>query len=159
MTEDERYMKEALKCARRALEDGEVPIGAVIVYEGKIIARGRNRRRKRQLATAHAEIEAIDRACKKLGSWRIPDCVLYVTLEPCPMCLGAAIGARIKKVCYGAPEDKGRSVTPILANANTLNHKIECEGGILADECSKVLSGFFADLRGRERDDGDGADT
>lgn len=117
-------MASALKCAEKALTEGEVPIGAVVVLNGKVIARGHNRRTKRQIATAHAEIEAIEKACKKLKSWRIPECDLYVTLEPCPMCMGAALNARIKKIYYGAPEDKGRSLTGELANANLLNSTV-----------------------------------
>lgn len=144
-------MKVALKCAQRALLEGEVPIGAVVVCEGKIISRGHNRRTKKQIATAHAEIEAIEKACKKLGSWRIPECEIYVTLEPCPMCMGAMLNARIKKVYFGAYEAKGRSLTAELANANLLNHKIEVEGGVMEEECASILSTFFADMRKREK--------
>lgn len=122
-------MKAALKCAQKALTEGEVPIGAVVVCGGKIISRGHNRRTGRQIATAHAEIEAIEKACKKLKSWRIPECEIYVTLEPCPMCMGAMLNARIKKVYFGAYEDKGRSMTKELASANLLNHTIEVQGG------------------------------
>ena len=143
-------MKAALKCAQTALCDGEVPIGAVVVLNGKIISRGHNRRTKKQVATAHAEIEAIEKACKKLGSWRIPGCELYVTLEPCPMCMGAALNARIKKVYFGAYEAKGRSLTNEIASANLLNHKVEVEGGVMEEECSKILSAFFSDMRKRE---------
>lgn len=148
---DEKFMKAALRCARNALKDGEVPIGAVVVSNGQIISRGRNRRTKKQIATAHAEIEAIEKACKKLGSWRIPECEIYVTLEPCPMCLGAMLNARIKKVYFGAYEQKGRSLTDMIANANLLNHKIETEGGIMERECRAILSGFFSDMRKREK--------
>lgn len=144
-------MKSALKCAERALKEGEVPIGAVVVMDGKVISRGHNRRTKRQIATAHAEIEAIEKACKKLKSWRIPECELYVTLEPCPMCMGAALNARIKKIYYGAPEDKGRSLTSEIANANLLNHKIEIEGGVMEEECKNILSQFFSGMREREK--------
>lgn len=144
-------MKSALKCAEKAFAEGEVPIGAVVVCDGKVIARGRNRRTKRQIATAHAEIEAIEKACKKLKSWRIPECDLYVTLEPCPMCMGAALNARIRKIYFGAPEDKGRSLTEELANANLLNHKIEVEGGVMEEECRAILSGFFSEMRIREK--------
>ncbi len=147
---DNKYMKAALKCAQTALSEGEVPIGAVVVLNGKIISRGHNRRTKKQVATAHAEIEAIEKACKKLGSWRIPGCELYVTLEPCPMCMGAALNARIKKVYFGAYEAKGRSLTNEIASANLLNHKVEVEGGVMEEECSKILSAFFSDMRKRE---------
>lgn len=144
-----KFMKAALKCAQKAFDEGEVPIGAVVVLDGKIIARGHNRRTKRQIATAHAEIEAIEKACKKLKSWRIPECELYVTLEPCPMCMGAMLNARIKKVYFGAYEAKGRSMTEQLAASNLLNHKIEVEGGVMQDECSRTLSTFFSQMRDR----------
>lgn len=144
-------MKAALKCAKKALEEGEVPIGAVVVCDGKVISRGHNRRTGRQIATAHAEIEAIEKACKKLKSWRIPECEIYVTLEPCPMCMGAMLNARIKKVYFGAREDKGRSMTNELANANLLNHTIEVEGGVMEAECAEILSGFFAEMRMRTK--------
>ncbi|MDE7086985.1 MAG: nucleoside deaminase, partial [Clostridia bacterium] len=141
----------ALKCAETALKEGEVPIGAVVVLDGKVISKGHNRRTKKQIATAHAEIEAIEKACKKLGSWRIPECELYVTLEPCPMCMGAALNARIKKIYYGAPEDKGRSLTRELASANLLNHTVEVEGGVMEEECREILSRFFSEMRLREK--------
>ena len=149
--EKNKFMASALKCAKKALEEGEVPIGAVVVLDGKVISRGHNRRTKRQIATAHAEIEAIEKACKKLKSWRIPDCELYVTLEPCPMCMGAVLNSRIKKVYFGAPEDKGRSLTQELANANLLNHTVEIEGGVMEDECRQILSEFFSTMRIREK--------
>lgn len=148
----DKFMKAALKCAQKALEEGEVPIGAVVVKDGKIISRGHNRRTKKQIATAHAEIEAIEKACKKLKSWRIPECELYVTLEPCPMCMGAMLNARIKKVYFGAYEAKGRSMTNELAASNLLNHTIEAEGGIMEEECAKILSDFFSDMRRREKE-------
>lgn len=144
-----KFMKEALKCAQKAFEEGEVPIGAVVVLDGKVIARGHNRRTKKQIATAHAEIEAIEKACKKLKSWRIPECELFVTLEPCPMCMGAMLNARIKKVYFGAYEAKGRSMTEQLASSNLLNHKIEVEGGVMQEECSGTLSTFFSQMRER----------
>ncbi|MCI8369208.1 MAG: nucleoside deaminase [Clostridia bacterium] len=151
MEEKNKFMASALKCAEKALTEGEVPIGAVVVLNGKVIARGHNRRTKRQIATAHAEIEAIEKACKKLKSWRIPECDLYVTLEPCPMCMGAALNARIKKIYYGAPEDKGRSLTGELANANLLNHTVEVEGGVMEAACREILSRFFSEMRLREK--------
>ena len=144
---ENKFMKAALKCAQTALSEGEVPIGAVVVLDGKIISRGHNRRTKKQIATAHAEVEAIEKACKKLNSWRIPDCELYVTLEPCPMCMGAMLNARIKKVYFGAYEAKGRSMTNELASANLLNHTVEVEGGVMEEECKTILSTFFADMR------------
>lgn len=145
-------MKAALKCANKAADEGEVPIGAVVVCDGKIISRGYNKRTKRQIATAHAEIEAIEKACKKQKSWRIPECEIYVTLEPCPMCMGAMLNARIKKVYFGAPEAKGRSMTEALANSNLVNHRIEVEGGVMEEECASVLSSFFSWMRERERE-------
>lgn len=145
-----KFMTAALRCAQKAFDEGEVPIGAVVVLGGKVIARGHNRRTKKQVATAHAEIEAIEKACKKLNSWRIPECELYVTLEPCPMCMGAALNARIKKIYFGAPEDKGRSLTDEIANANLLNHTVEVEGGVMKEECAEILSRFFSTMRIRE---------
>lgn len=148
----DKFMKAALKCAKKGLEEGEVPIGAVVVLDGKIISRGRNRRTKKQLATAHAEVEAIERACKKLNSWRIPECEIYVTLEPCPMCMGAMLNARIKKVYFGAYEAKGRSLTKEIAAANLLNHVIEVEGGVMEEECADILSTFFKEMRARTKE-------
>lgn len=148
----DKFMKAALRCAQKGLEEGEVPIGAVVVCDGKIISRGHNRRTKKQIATAHAEVEAIEKACKKLKSWRIPECELYVTLEPCPMCMGAMLNARIKKVYFGAYEAKGRSLTDELANANLVNHVIEVEGGVMEEECSQILSNFFKQMRTRTKE-------
>lgn len=144
-------MTAALKEAQRAFDEGEVPIGAVVVLDGKIISRGHNRRTKKQIATAHAEVEAIEKACKKLKSWRIPECEIYVTLEPCPMCMGAMLNARIKKCYFGAPEGKGRTLTSEIANANLLNHVIEVEGGVMGEECAAVLSKFFKEMRERTK--------
>ncbi len=144
-----KFMKAALKCAQKAFDEGEVPIGAVVVCNGKIISRGHNRRTKKQIATAHAEIEAIEKACRKLKSWRIPECELYVTLEPCPMCMGAMLNARVKKVYFGAYEAKGRSMTEQIAESNLLNHRIEVEGGVMQEECSRTLSTFFSQMRER----------
>ena len=144
-----KFMKAALKCAQKAFDEGEVPIGAVVVCDGKIISRGHNRSTKKQIATAHAEIEAIEKACRKLKSWRIPECELYVTLEPCPMCMGAMLNARVKKVYFGAYEAKGRSMTEQIAESNLLNHRIEVEGGVMQEECSRTLSTFFSQMRER----------
>ena len=148
---DERFMREALRLAQRAKKRGEVPIGAVVVLDGKIIGKGYNLRTRLQMATAHAEMRAIDRACKKMRSWRLPGAELYVTLEPCPMCMGAALNARIGRIYFGAYEQKGRSLTNELANANLLNHKTEVTGGVLQEECAAVLSSFFSEMRARER--------
>ncbi|MFR1632588.1 MAG: nucleoside deaminase [Oscillospiraceae bacterium] len=148
---DKKFMKSALKCAKNAYEEGEVPIGAVVVCDGKIIGRGHNRRTGRQIATAHAEIEAIEKACRKLHSWRLPDCEIYVTLEPCPMCMGAILNARIKKVYFGAYEAKGRSLTDVIAGSGVLNHKAEVCGGVMEEECAAILSGFFSEMRERTK--------
>ena len=146
-----KFMCSALKCAQKAFEEGEVPIGAVVVLDGKVIARGHNRRTGRQIATAHAEVEAIEKACKKLKSWRIPECELFVTLEPCPMCMGAALNARIGKIWFGAYEQKGRSLTEQLASANLLNHTLPVTGGVLEEECRNILTSFFVQMRERTR--------
>lgn len=152
MDEKIKFMREALKRAKKGLSQGEVPVGAVIVYEGKVIASGYNRRTKTQMATSHAEMYAIDRACRKLKSWRLCDCDLYVTLEPCPMCMGAMLNARIRNLYFGAYEQKGRSMTAELAASNLLNHMLEAEGGILEEECSAILSGFFKTMRSASKE-------
>ena len=148
MTEQEKYMKAALKLAHRAAEEGEVPVGAVVVCDGKIVGRGRNRRETKKNALHHAEIEAIEKACKKLGGWRLHRCDLYVTLEPCPMCAGAIINSRIRRVYFGAYDNKAGSFGSV-ANFNLIpyNHKPEIYGGIMEDECSAMLSEFFKKLR------------
>ena len=128
-----------------------MPNGAVVVYRGKIVGRGYNLRTRKQMATAHAEIRAIEQACRKLKSWRLPDTELYVTLEPCPMCMGAALNARIDRIYFGAYEQKGRSLTKELASANLLNHTVEVTGGVLEEECAEVLSSFFSAMRAREK--------
>ena len=148
---EERFMREAIRLAQKAKKRGEVPIGAVVVYQEKIGGKGYNLRTKLQMATAHAEMRAIDRACKKLHSWRLPDAEIYVTLEPCPMCMGAILNARIDRVYFGAYEQKGRSLTNELANANLLNHKTEVVGGVLKEECAEVLTSFFTEMRAREK--------
>ncbi|MBQ8427659.1 MAG: nucleoside deaminase [Clostridia bacterium] len=154
LTEREKWMRKAIAVAKRSLAEGEVPLGAVVVYEGKVVARGYNRRAKLQLASAHAEMMAIDKACKKFRSWRLPEgCQLYVTLEPCPMCMGAALNARVDEIYFGAYEQKGRSLTSALAEANLLNHKTEVEGGVLEEECSALLSGFFSALRQKAKEE------
>ncbi len=154
LTREEKFMRAAIKAAKRGLSEGEVPIGAVVVYEDKVVSRGYNRRAKLQLASAHAEMMAIDRACKKFGSWRLPEgCELYVTLEPCPMCMGASLNARVDKLYFGAYEQKGRSLTKELAEANLLNHKTEVIGGVLEEECKAVLSGFFIAMRQKQKEE------
>ena len=147
-------MNEALKSAKRALKEGEVPIGAVVVYQDKVVSRGYNRRTKLQLASAHAEMTAIDKACKKFHSWRLPEgCELFVTLEPCPMCMGACLNARVDKIYFGAYEQKGRSLTAALAEANLLNHKTEVVGGVSEEKCSALLTDFFSSMRQKQKEE------
>ncbi len=148
----EKFMREALRLAQKAKAAGEVPIGAVVVLDGKIIGRGYNLRTKLQMATQHAEVRAIDRACKKLGSWRLEGAEIYVTLEPCPMCMGAILNARIDRVYFGAYEQKGRSLTDALAHANLLNHTVEVVGGVMEEACSNILTSFFSEMRAREKE-------
>jgi len=146
---DNSFMLHALKEARKAYEKGEAPIGAVIVKDGKIIARAHNLRESKQNSTYHAEILAIDKACKKLGSWRLVDCDLYVTLEPCPMCAGAIIQSRIKRLFFGAADPKAGAAGSVvnLFNVETFNHKVDVIQGIMEDECSQILKQFFRELR------------
>lgn len=148
MTTDERYMKEAVRQAQKASALGEVPIGCVIVYEDKIIARGYNRRMVDQNVLSHAEIIAIRKACKKMGDWRLENCTLYVTLEPCPMCAGAILNARIGRVVYGAADPKAGSLGSVTdLFALPYNHHPVVESGLLEQECAQVLSAFFQNLR------------
>lgn len=149
MTEQEKYMKAALKLAHKAAEEGEVPVGAVVVCDGKIVGRGRNRRETKKNALHHAEIEAIEKACKKLGGWRLHRCDLYVTLEPCPMCAGAIINARIPVVVYGAKEPNFGSCGSVLnLFEERYGHHPAIYGGVLADDCADALRAFFGGLRG-----------
>ena len=147
--EREEYMRAALTLAHAAAADGEVPVGCVIVDAGgRIIGRGRNRRERTHRADAHAEMEAIAEACRALGTWRLDGCTLYVTLEPCPMCAGAIINARIPRVVFGAPDPKAGScgsVTDLFALP--YNHRPACEGGVLEEECAQLLRDFFRALR------------
>ena len=152
MTEQERYMKEALRLAKKSAEEGEVPVGCVVVCDGKIVGRGRNRREKKKDALCHAELEAIHKACKTLGGWRLHRCDLYVTLEPCPMCTGAIINARIRRVYYGADDDKAGSCGSVI-NLFDLdyNHQPEVVRGLMREPCSDALRQFFRNLRERRR--------
>lgn len=146
---DEEYMRLALSEAQRAARRDEVPVGAVLVASGKVIARAHNLRERRQDATAHAELICIRKACKKLKSWRLDGAVLYVTLEPCPMCAGAIVNARIDRVCFGAYEPKGGacgSKCNVLAE-NGLNHRTSCSGGILEGECAAAITEYFKGKR------------
>ena len=153
MTEDERYMKEAIKQAKKAYALDEVPIGCVIVQDNKIIARGYNRRNTDKNALAHAEISAIKKASKKTGDWRLEDCTMYVTLEPCQMCAGAIVQSRMKKVVIGAMNPKAGcagSVINIL-QMKQFNHQAEMENGILEKDCADMLSTFFKELREKKK--------
>ncbi len=146
--EKELLMREALKLAQLSFDEGEVPVGAVVTLDGEIVGRGRNRRETAKNALAHAEIEAINDACKALGGWRLWQCEMYVTLEPCPMCAGAIINSRIKKITFGAYDKKAGSCSSVI-NLFDLpyNHKPEIEGGFMQEECAEILSRFFKELR------------
>lgn len=146
------YMRRALELAAQAGEEGDVPVGCVIVRDGEIVGRGRNRREEKQATASHAEMEAIAQANAALGTWRLEDCELYVTLEPCPMCAGAIINARIDRVVFGARDPKAGScgsVTDLFSLP--YNHKPAVQGGLLEEECGRVLSDFFRSLRDKRR--------
>mgnify|MGYP001059206384 FL=1 len=149
MTTEEKYMREAIRQAKKAVAINEVPIGCVIVYEEKIIARGYNRRIIDKNVLAHAEISAIRKACKKMGDWRLEGCTMYVTLEPCPMCAGAIVQARIPKVVMGCMNPKAGCAGSVLDMLHQpgFNHQVETETGILGEECSGLLKSFFKALR------------
>lgn len=157
MTTEERYMKAAIKQAKKAENIDEVPIGCVIVYHGKIIARGYNRRNIDKNTLSHAELNAIRKASKRLGDWRLDDCEMYVTLEPCQMCAGAIVQSRIKKVYIGSMNPKAGSAGSVinLLQVKEFNHQVEIESGILQEECSGMLSDFFKNLRKRKKDEKD----
>ena len=149
MTEQEKYMAQALALAREAAAAGEVPVGCVIVRGGEIVGRGRNRRERTHGADAHAEMEAIAEACRARGTWRLDACTLYVTLEPCPMCAGAIINARVPVVVYGAREPNFGSCGSVLnLFEERYGHHPAIYGGVLADDCTDVLRAFFGGLRG-----------
>ncbi len=151
---EQKFMQKALELARESALEGEVPVGAVIVKGDEIVGTGRNRREYGKNALYHAEIEAIDNACKALGGWRLWQCDIYVTLEPCPMCAGAIINSRIKTVYYGANDLKAGSFGSV-ADFNTLpyNHKPEIVSGVMQDEARDMLSDFFKDLREKKKSD------
>ena len=151
---NKEFMKIALKEAKNAAEMGEVPIGAIIVKDGKVIAKAHNLRERKKQACAHAEILAIQKACKKLKAWRLEDCEMYVTLEPCPMCAGAIMNARIKKLYIGAMEPKFGSVGSKinLLEEVVFNHTVEVEKGICEDESVKMLQDFFKELRKKDKE-------
>lgn len=142
------FMKLALLQAKKAYDDGEVPVGAVIVKNGAVVSVGRNRREKEKNALCHAELEAINEACRKLGGWRLWECEMYVTLEPCPMCAGAIINSRLIKVTYGAKDNKNGAVSSVAEMFSLpFTHKPDFEGGVMEEECSEILSDFFRSLR------------
>lgn len=153
LTEEERYMREAVKQAKKAYELGEVPIGCVIVYEGKIIGRGYNRRNTDKNTLAHAEITAIRKASKVIGDWRLEGCTMYVTLEPCQMCAGAIVQARISKVVMACMNPKAGCAGSVLniLDMPAFNHQVEIVRGILEEECSQMLKVFFKELRVRNK--------
>ncbi len=147
---DQQFMSLALEEAKKAYALGEVPVGAVIVQRGRVISSGYNLRETGKKATAHAELLAIERACEALGGWRLPECTLYVTLEPCPMCAGAIINARIDRVVFGAYDSKAGSCGSVVNLFEMeYNHKPQLEAGVLEEECAELLKSFFKDLRER----------
>ena len=150
---EEKFMREAIRQAKKAAKLGETPIGAVIVRNGEIISRGYNKREIKKNALLHAECIAIDRACKKLGGWRLPGCELYVTLEPCPMCAGAILNERLERVYFGAYDKKsgcaGSAVN--LFDINLCNYTLESHGGVMEEECVELLKGFFRELRKKKK--------
>ena len=156
VNDDEKYMKTALDEARKAYEKGETPVGAVIVRDGRVIAAAHNRRETGKNALFHAELLCIDEACRELGGWRLPGCTLYVTLEPCPMCAGAVINSRIERVVFGASDGKAGSFGSVTdLSRMPFNHRPEISGGVLAAECSALLSDFFSELRAKSKKERD----
>ncbi|MBL4952234.1 tRNA adenosine(34) deaminase TadA [Neobacillus sp. OS1-32] len=153
LQDDEFFMKQALEEAKKAQSIDEVPIGAVLVHQGQIISRAHNLRESEQNALAHAELLAIDQACRAQGSWRLEDTTLYVTLEPCPMCSGAIILSRVKRVVYGAADPKGGCAGTLLnlLQDSRFNHQCEVTKGVLEGECSEMLSNFFKKIRARKK--------
>ena len=143
------WMRLALEQAKIAIDEGEVPIGAVIIYENKLISVAHNEKELRQDSTAHAEILAIQRAAQALGTWRLSDAILYVTLEPCPMCAGAILQARLKQVVFGASDIKGGALGSVMnvLDVNRWNHRVDVIAGVLEDECKSLLRDFFTKLR------------
>ena len=152
--EDIKYMKQAITQAKKAYKLLEVPIGCVIVYNGKVLGRGYNRRNTDKTTLGHAEITAIKKASKYLGDWRLEDCTMYVTLEPCQMCAGAIIQARIPRVVIGSMNPKAGCAGSIinLLNMKQFNHQVEVTRGVLEEECSAMMSGFFAELRAKKKE-------
>ncbi len=154
LTEEERYMKEAIRQAHKAWKLGEVPIGCVIVRDGKIIARGYNRRNTDKNTLAHAELQAIRKASRAAGDWRLEDCTIYVTLEPCQMCAGAIVQARIPRLVIGSRNPKAGCAGSVLnlLQVPAFNHQVEITEGVLEEECSSMLTNFFRDLREKKKE-------
>ena len=150
--DDERWMREALRQAEAALDDLEVPVGCIIVHHGQVLGRAHNQRETLRDPTAHAEMIAITQAAEALGSWRLTGCTLYVTLEPCTMCAGAMVLARIERLVYGAVDPKAGAVESVfrILDERRLNHRVQASGGILAEACGSILSQFFQTMRGAE---------
>jgi len=142
---DRRYMQEAIELARKALESEDVPIGALVVYRGRVIGRGYNQREKLQDPTAHAEMLALTAAAEYIGHWRLENCTVYVTLEPCPMCAGALVLARVERLVYGARDEKAGACGSLyqITQDPRLNHRVETVGGVLAEACAELLQAFF----------------
>jgi len=153
INQDEKYMKEAIKQAKKAYALGEVPIGCVIVYEDKIIGRGYNRRTIDKNTLAHAEMMAIKKASKKMNDWRLEDCTMYVTLEPCQMCSGAIVQSRMKKVVIGCMNPKAGCAGSVLnlLQMEAFNHQVELEIGVLGEQCSAMMKQFFKELREKSK--------
>lgn len=153
MNQDELFMKLAIAEAKKAQEQGEVPIGAIIIHDGEVIASGYNKRETSQSSLSHAELYAIEEANQKIASWRLEDCTLYVTLEPCPMCAGAIVQSRIKRVVYGAADPKAGCAGTLmnLLDEARFNHQAEVTSGVLKEECGELLTSFFRDLRDRKK--------
>lgn len=151
--EDIKYMEMAIELAKKAYDEGEVPVGAVIVRRGEVIAEGYNRRETGKNALYHAETSAVSAACEALHGWRLPECTLYVTMEPCPMCAGAIVNARIDRVVYGVKDERAGAFGGVLdLNAYPLNHKVQVEGGVCEDECRALLQDFFKALREKRKE-------
>lgn len=153
LTEEEKYMKEAIRQARKAWKLQEVPIGCVIVKDGQILARGYNRRNTDRNTLAHAELQAIRKASRKVGDWRLEDCTMYITLEPCQMCAGAIVQARIPRVVIGSRNPKAGCAGSVLnlLQVPAFNHQVELTEGVLEEECSAMLTDFFRELRSRRK--------
>lgn len=149
MTDDEKFMRLAIEEAKKAEAMGEVPIGAVIVHQGEVISMGHNVREATQSTLSHAELIAIEKANERLNSWRLEDCTLYVTLEPCPMCAGALVQSRMKRVVYGAKDEKSGCVGTLMniVAEERFNHQVEWTSSVLEEECSSLLTNFFKRLR------------